>query len=247
MADSWSWNVAELPYRYGVEIRGDKVAWIWDSGHGIPPTEELQPASALLSQGRAAVPTAWQQIPPPILDQLSQRLQALSGASAATGPTQFAPAVTAAVASNPQGSAAAGSSAPAGWGPAQAAAPAAPGGWGQPGASVPGAQQGFGPAQGPPPPSAPASHQPATQPSNPAAGAGALAGAAQSASGGPPTSGALPTAAPDMGGDPKAQVLGLLRAGEKAKAIDLYRHHFKVSAMLAKEEVEYLAQTLRDE
>lgn len=232
MADSWSWQVAELPYRYAVEIRGDKVVWIWDTGHGIPPTEEAQPAAAVLSQGRAGVPTAWQQIPPPIWDQLTQRLRALAGGgageAAATGPTQFAPAVTAAVASSPQGSAAGGPAAPAGWGP--------------PAGTPPGAQQGFGPAQGPPAAAGPASHQPAshqpaTQPSSPAAGASAAL----------PTSGSLPTAAPAAGADPKAQVLGLLRAGEKAKAIEVYRHHFKVSAMLAKEEVEYMAQTLKDE
>lgn len=246
MPERWTWRVAELPYEYAVEIRGDQVVWIWDSGPGIPPTEEVQPLQVLLQQGRTAVPSAWQQIPPPILDQLRARGAQLSGAPApgggveATGPTQFAPALSAQVASqnvNPQGNAAP----PAGWGQPSGAGAQPPAGWGPPqgGAS----QGGFGPPQGPPPASgAPvsgaASSAAPTTPGGTAPGSGAL-----------PTSASLPTAEPvaPPSGDAKAQVLVLLRAGEKARAVELYRQHFKVSAMLAKEEVEYLAQTLKDE
>ncbi|MCA9639629.1 MAG: hypothetical protein H6718_01690 [Polyangiaceae bacterium] len=260
MPDRWTWRVAELPYQYAVEIRGDRLVWIWDSGPGIPPTEEAQPLQALLQQGRAAVPSAWQQIPPPILDQVRARAGQLSGAPAAgadaTGPTQFAPAITAQVASqptgaqpNPQGTAAA---PPAGWGPPAAGAPSPPAGWGPPAGApapsgnqaAPGPQAGFGPPQGPPPavPGAPISGSPSSAvPTTPGG----------SAPVGLPTSASLPTAAPvgaaPPSGDPKAQVVALLRAGEKARAVDLYRQHFKVSAMLAKEEVEYLAQNLKDE
>ncbi|MCA9629110.1 MAG: hypothetical protein KC766_15625, partial [Myxococcales bacterium] len=138
MPERWTWRVAELPYEYAVEIRGEQVVWIWDSGPGIPPTEEAQPLRALLQQGRAAVPSAWQQVPPPILEQVRARgAQLLGGAGAdgveATGPTQFAPAIAAQTAmsspapgaapgqasSNPQGSAGAnpqGNAAPPGWG-----------------------------------------------------------------------------------------------------------------------------------
>lgn len=262
MSDRWTWRVAELPYQYAVEIRGDRLVWIWDSGPGIPPTEEAQPLQALLQQGRAAVPSAWQQIPPPILDQVRARIGQLSGgvpASDATGPTQFAPAITAQVASqsagaaappvHPQGNAPA---APVGWGPPGGGGQAPPPGWGPPqaasapqpgGASPQGPQAGFGPPQGPPP-AAPVSASPSsavpTTPGGTAPGPGAL-----------PTSASLPTAAPvgmaPPSGDPKAQVLAMLRAGDKPRAIELYRQHFKVNAMLAKEEVEYLAQTLKDE
>ncbi len=74
---------------------------------------------------------------------------------------------------------------------------------------------------------------------------------------GPPASpyGAPPSAPPsasqaaqasDAGADdPKAYVLTLLRAGEHARAVAYYQATFKVSAIMAREEVENLEQQLR--
>ncbi|MBX3181915.1 MAG: hypothetical protein KIT72_11360 [Polyangiaceae bacterium] len=108
---------------------------------------------------------------------------------------------------------------PAGWGPPAGSPPA----WGAPA----GPQQGFGAPMGPP-----------------AAGQGGPHGAPPPA---PALGGPSPASEPAAAGadDPKAYVLTLLRAGEHARAVAYYQATFKVSAIMAREEVENLEQQLR--